>query len=100
MQLRRRGACAAGGTGNAVPDRVAVLVDDGELPAGPWGAGRCGGEVAGQGGVERSEQPAVTGAFGPVLQGGERDGHLGQRRTRRLGGSRSVQSAWAVVRTL
>jgi hypothetical protein len=88
---------AACGAGDAVAHGVPVLVNDGDLPAGDGGAGRRGGEVAGQGGVERAEQPAVPGACGAVLQGGQRDGHLGQRRTWRLGVFRSALSAWAVV---
>jgi hypothetical protein len=56
--------------GEAVADGVAVLVDDGDFPARVRGAGRGGGEVAGQGGVEGSEEPVVAGAFCEPVQGG------------------------------
>src|SRR6202035_1092624 len=70
---------AASGAGDAVADRVAVLVHDGDLPAGARGPGRRDGPVTGQGGVQGAEQPALPRPGRLSLQGDQRDRHLGQR---------------------
>ena len=61
---------AATGACDAVAGGVAVVVDDGDFPAGVGGAGGRCCEVACEGGVERSEEAVVPGAFrckGPRL---------------------------------
>jgi hypothetical protein len=61
---------AATGARDAMADGVAVVVDDGDFPAG---VGRAGGrccEVAGEGGVEGAEQTVVAGALRSPLEGG------------------------------
>src|SRR5580692_4207504 len=97
LRRLRLGPAVAQRTGHAVPGGVAVLVYHDDFPAGVGGAGRGGGEVAGEGGIERAEQPTVPRAFRAGLHGCERDGHLGQRPGRRLRVFRFARLAWAAV---
>ena len=63
-----------------------------------WRAAGCrGGQLAGEGGVERAEQRAVPGAVRPVLEGGQRDRHLGQPHARRGSGCRLARIAAVVA---
>ena len=65
----------------ALPERdELVVVDDGDFPPGVRGPGRGGGEITGDGGIERPEEPVLPGSFRVPVQGGQRDRDLGQRR--------------------
>ena len=75
-----RGVCpAAGGcgAGAAMADSVAVLVGHGHAPGGPGGAGRRGGQIAGQIGVQGADAGHLAGPVREVEQGDQGDGEVG-----------------------
>ncbi len=100
MQARGREAvagCRASGGRDAVADRVAAVIDDGDFPAGAGRPGCGGGEVTGQGRVEGAEQPVVPGPGRSSLQGDQRDRHLGQRRVASSWTRGATAASWTIA---
>ena len=78
MPFRRLLAVLGFGPGAAVPDGVPVLVGHGDAPGRLGVLGGRGGQVAGQGRVDRADPGDLPGPAGLVLHGGQRhrQGHL------------------------
>jgi len=71
-----------------VPDRHALRAGDGRAPLAVRAVGGCGGEVAGQRGVQRAEAVRGAGPAGQAEQGGQRDGEVHARGQRGRGRGR------------